>query len=44
MCTLVLVVPEPGGVLQVAANRDEFLARPADAARAFRRRPLARSA
>ena len=30
MCTLVLVVPEPGGVLQVAANRDEFLARPAD--------------
>jgi len=29
MCTLVLVVPEPGGVLQVAANRDEFLARPA---------------
>ncbi len=30
MCTLVLVVPPPGGVLQVAANRDEFLARPAD--------------
>ena len=29
MCTLVLVVPSPGGVLQVAANRDEFLARPA---------------
>ena len=29
MCTLVLVVPPPGGVLQVAANRDEFLARPA---------------
>ena len=31
MCTLVLVVPSPGGVLQVAANRDEFLARPASA-------------
>jgi hypothetical protein len=31
MCTLVLVVPPPGGVLQVAANRDEFLARPAAA-------------
>src|SRR5262249_17606982 len=29
MCTLALVVPEPGGVLQVAANRDEFLKRPA---------------
>ena len=29
MCTLVLVVPPSGGVLQVAANRDEFLARPA---------------
>jgi hypothetical protein len=29
MCTLVLVVPPPGGVLQIAANRDEFLARPA---------------
>jgi len=29
MCTLILVVPPPGGVLQVAANRDEFLARPA---------------
>ncbi len=29
MCTLALVVPPPGGVLQVAANRDEFLARPA---------------
>ena len=29
MCTLVLVVPPPGGILQVAANRDEFLARPA---------------
>jgi hypothetical protein len=29
MCTLVLVVPSLGGVLQVAANRDEFLARPA---------------
>ena len=29
MCTLVLAVPAPGGVLQVAANRDEFLARPA---------------
>ncbi|MGO8970879.1 MAG: NRDE family protein [Myxococcaceae bacterium] len=29
MCTLLAVVPAPGGVLQVAANRDEFLARPA---------------
>jgi len=29
MCTLLVVVPAPGGVLQVAANRDEFLARPA---------------
>jgi Transport and Golgi organisation 2 len=29
MCTLVLVVPPPGGTLQVAANRDEFLVRPA---------------
>ena len=29
MCTLVLVVPPSGGVLHVAANRDEFLARPA---------------
>jgi hypothetical protein len=29
MCTLLAVVPPPGGVLQVAANRDEFLARPA---------------
>lgn len=29
MCTLALVVPPPGGVLQVAANRDEFLTRPA---------------
>lgn len=29
MCTLLAVVPKPGGVLQVAANRDEFLARPA---------------
>src|SRR5262247_4444821 len=31
MCTLVLVVPPPGGILQIAANRDEFLARPAAA-------------
>jgi hypothetical protein len=29
MCTLLAVVPRAGGVLQVAANRDEFLARPA---------------
>jgi hypothetical protein len=29
MCTLLVMVPAPGGVLQVAANRDEFLARPA---------------
>jgi hypothetical protein len=29
MCTLLAVVPPPGGALQVAANRDEFLARPA---------------
>ena len=29
MCTLLAVVPPRGGVLQVAANRDEFLARPA---------------
>ncbi len=29
MCTLLAVIPRPGGVLQVAANRDEFLARPA---------------
>ncbi|MGO9829271.1 MAG: NRDE family protein [Myxococcaceae bacterium] len=29
MCTLLAVVPAPGGVLQLAANRDEFLARPA---------------
>ena len=29
MCTLLAVVPRPGGVLQIAANRDEFLARPA---------------
>jgi hypothetical protein len=29
MCTLVVIVPEPGGLLEVAANRDEFLARPA---------------
>jgi uncharacterized protein with NRDE domain len=29
MCTLLAVVPEAGDVLQVAANRDEFLARPA---------------
>jgi hypothetical protein len=29
MCTLFAVVPPPGGPLQVAANRDEFLARPA---------------
>src|SRR4030095_2656189 len=46
MCTLVLVVPPPGGVLQVAANRDEFLARPAappmpwDAGRWFAPRDL----
>jgi hypothetical protein len=33
MCTLVVIVPEPGGVLEVAANRDEFLARPASAPR-----------
>ena len=31
MCTLVLAVPPQGGVLQIAANRDEFLARPAAA-------------
>ena len=35
MCTLVLVVPPPGGVLQIAANRDEFLARPAAPPEAF---------
>jgi uncharacterized protein with NRDE domain len=29
MCTLLAVVPAVGGVLQVAANRDEYLARPA---------------
>jgi len=29
MCTLLAIVPPPGGPLQVAANRDEFLARPA---------------
>jgi uncharacterized protein with NRDE domain len=29
MCTLLAVVPAAGGVLQVATNRDEFLARPA---------------
>lgn len=29
MCTLAMVVPPPGGVLQVAANRDEWLKRPA---------------
>jgi uncharacterized protein with NRDE domain len=29
MCTLLAMIPTPGGVLQVAANRDEFLARPA---------------
>jgi uncharacterized protein with NRDE domain len=29
MCTLLALVPPPGGVLQIAANRDEFLARPA---------------
>ncbi len=29
MCTLLAVVPSPGGALQVAANRDEYLARPA---------------
>jgi uncharacterized protein with NRDE domain len=29
MCTLLAVVPSKGGALQVAANRDEFLARPA---------------
>jgi Transport and Golgi organisation 2 len=29
MCTLALVVPAPGGILQVAANRDESLGRPA---------------
>jgi hypothetical protein len=29
MCTLLAIVPSPGGVLQIAANRDEFLARPA---------------
>jgi len=28
MCTLLAVVPSPGGALQVAANRDEFLGRP----------------
>jgi uncharacterized protein with NRDE domain len=33
MCTLLAVVPRPGGVLQVAANRDEFLARPASSPR-----------
>ncbi len=33
MCTLLALVPSPGGVLQVAANRDEFLARPASAPR-----------
>jgi len=31
MCTLLALVPPPGGVLQIAANRDEFLARPASA-------------
>ena len=31
MCTLALLVPPPGGVLQVAANRDEWLKRPAAA-------------
>jgi hypothetical protein len=31
MCTLALVVPPPGGALQVAANRDEWLKRPAAA-------------
>jgi uncharacterized protein with NRDE domain len=29
MCTLLALVPPKGGVLQIAANRDEFLARPA---------------
>jgi Transport and Golgi organisation 2 len=29
MCTLALVVPAPGGTLQVGANRDESLSRPA---------------
>jgi hypothetical protein len=29
MCTLAMVIPPPGGVLQVAANRDEWLKRPA---------------
>jgi hypothetical protein len=29
MCTLALVVPAAGGILQVAANRDESLGRPA---------------
>jgi hypothetical protein len=29
MCTLALVVPAPGGILQIAANRDESLSRPA---------------
>jgi len=29
MCTLLAIVPPPGGLLQVGANRDEFLARPA---------------
>jgi uncharacterized protein with NRDE domain len=31
MCTLLAVVPAAGEVLQVASNRDEFLARPATA-------------
>lgn len=29
MCTLLALVPPPGGALQIAANRDEFLGRPA---------------
>lgn len=39
MCTLLAVVPSPGGVLQVAANRDEYLARPASPPHRWRGEP-----
>jgi hypothetical protein len=39
MCTLVVIVPEPGGVLEIAANRDEFLDRPASGPRRWEGMP-----
>lgn len=40
MCTLLAIVPSPGGSLQLGANRDEFLARPASPPQAWASPPL----